>query len=220
MEKCLLNLERSSVTPANLSQASWGGQWLAVDWGPLISENAPPSFQSSGLKTDELLHLLLCLCPFPSSLLNHFQVMSILFQQYLLLLSSFLHSYCHFINSGPDSSHASKFHKHLFCAALLSLLCVEHYYPLFLLPFSDALCHSPVPLLLDQLKLQPYLPFPFCKMGFWRQEVSSVFLSICQVVGWVKAYIHVLMRQVFFPPFLQARQWKLGGQCFSEYFSW
>lgn len=47
--------------------------------------------------------------------------------------------------------------------------------PLFSLPFSDALHHSPVPLLLDQLKSQPYLPFPSCKMGFWRREVSPVF---------------------------------------------
>lgn len=92
-------------------------------WRTTYFRECPIVFSVIGLKTDEFLHLLLCLCPFPSSLLNHFQVMSILFQQYLLLLSSFLHSYCHFIDSGPDSSHANKFHQHLLCAALL---CVGH----------------------------------------------------------------------------------------------
>lgn len=69
------------------------------------SGNSPTVFPSlshshPGLKIVELLQLPLLSLSF--ILLDHFPVLSVLFQQYLLLLSSFLQSYCHFTNSKTE----------------------------------------------------------------------------------------------------------------------
>lgn len=120
MEKCPRDLERASVIPArSISEASWvkgGLQWIENCLLQILAHHLPCH---PGLKTDELLQFLLYLYPYPSSLLNHFQVLFTLSQHYLLLLSSFHHSYCHFTNSDPASNRTSEFYKHLLCAAIL-----------------------------------------------------------------------------------------------------
>lgn len=115
MENCPLNVEVISdpnkICPRGLLGVEGGLQRLST---ACFGEQPHALPSHLGLKTlMSFLQLFLCVCPFPSSWLNHFQVLSILFQHYLLLLSSFFHPYCHFTISCPARSHTNEFYKHL-----------------------------------------------------------------------------------------------------------
>lgn len=77
--------------------------------------------------------------------------------------------------------------------------------PLSVLPFPDALYVLSLSLPWDRLRLQPYLPVPFFKMGLWGRKSALVFACLlgsgwCENLTYTFSFPHHI--DSVLPPFL------------------